>query len=274
MKNAQSIYAPQREITNLDDCCFYHTIDWPECGLIRGSWDLRNSFDTYLGNVSFTGKRVLEVGTANGFFCFEMEKRGAEVVAYDLSKNDDWDIVPYAGVCSDEVFKSRRAHIDNLNNAWWLGHHLNRSSARVVYGSVYGIPKEIGPVDISTFGCILLHLRDPFLALQKAAALTMETIIVTDLVPVTIKDQLCARVPIFSKFWDLLKISNKYFKSYLIFLPNPEKEAPLDAWWWLPPNLVCEYLKILGFRKISITYHRQSFGDSKLYLYTVVGTKI
>jgi predicted nicotinamide N-methyase len=37
--------------------------------------------DPYLGNFDFVGKRVLDVGAASGFLTFEMEKRGAEVVA-------------------------------------------------------------------------------------------------------------------------------------------------------------------------------------------------
>jgi hypothetical protein len=66
-----------------------------------------------------------------------------------------------------------------LNNAWWLAHEVFKSNARVVYGTVYDLPPGIGSVDIATFGSILLHLRDPFLALQNAASLARESIIVT-----------------------------------------------------------------------------------------------
>jgi len=42
------------------------------------------------------------------------------------------------------------------------------SRARMVYGSVYAIPTAIGAVDVATFGSVLLHVRDPFIALQNA----------------------------------------------------------------------------------------------------------
>jgi len=63
---------------------------------VKGPWDIRGGVDDYLGNVDLKGKRVLEVGTASGFLCYTMEGRGADVVAYDLSDKQSWDVVPYA----------------------------------------------------------------------------------------------------------------------------------------------------------------------------------
>ena len=79
-----NVYADPVEVTNRDDCWFYHTIDVPGVGTIPGEWDLRAGVEDYLGKVTFAGKRVLELGTASGFLCFEMEKRGAAVVAFDV----------------------------------------------------------------------------------------------------------------------------------------------------------------------------------------------
>src|SRR6478736_6007586 len=89
-----SVYAPSRRVTQLEDCFFYHTMDVPGYGTIPGPWDLRGHVDAYLGGVDLRGKRVLELGTASGFVCMEMEKRGAEVVAFDLSEDYDQDLVP------------------------------------------------------------------------------------------------------------------------------------------------------------------------------------
>ena len=50
----------------------------------------------------------------------------------------------------------------------------------MVYGSIYDIPEEIGPVDVATFGCILLHLQNPFRALERAARLVKDTLIITE----------------------------------------------------------------------------------------------
>jgi 2-polyprenyl-3-methyl-5-hydroxy-6-metoxy-1,4-benzoquinol methylase len=87
-------YASPRVVTDLADCIFYHSMDLPEHGTVHGLVDLRGGVDEYLGGVDLHGKRVLEMGTADGFLCFEMERRGADVVAYDLSEAQHWDFVP------------------------------------------------------------------------------------------------------------------------------------------------------------------------------------
>jgi len=150
-------------------------MDIPGHGLAKGQWDLRKREPAYLGGFRFDGKRVLECGTASGCLCFYMESQGADVVGYDLSDKQDWDTVPFADGDHEQFREERRGHIRALNNGWWLSHGARQSKAWVVYGSVYEVPKEIGKVDVATFGAILLHVRDPFLALQSAAKLQPDT---------------------------------------------------------------------------------------------------
>ncbi|NCC50202.1 MAG: hypothetical protein EOM20_03205 [Spartobacteria bacterium] len=246
-----AIYAPPRRIENLEECYFYHTIDLPGHGVIEGEWDLRAGVDEYLGHVPLDGRRVLEVGTANGFLCFAMEARGAEMVAYDLSDEYDWDIVPFGGGIAEDLRRERKQRIRQLNNAWWLTHRLMNSRAKVCYGTAYTIPEAIGPVDIATFGCILLHLRDPFLALQRAAALARDTIIVTDVMP----------------GW-----GDPNNKLPMTFIPDPAQPQMNDSWWYLSPEQVSRFLGVLGYPHTTITYHQQPFKDGRVPLYTVVGS--
>src|SRR5438876_64896 len=91
-----AVYAEARSLNDLADCYFYHSMEIPGYGLVEGPWDLRGGVDDYLGGVDLHDKRVLEIGTASGFLCFTMEGRGAKVVAYDLSEEQSWDVVPYA----------------------------------------------------------------------------------------------------------------------------------------------------------------------------------
>jgi hypothetical protein len=65
-----SIYAEARIIESIDCCYFYHAIDIPGVGTISRNWDLRQGLDKYLGGVEFMGKRVLDVGCANGILSF------------------------------------------------------------------------------------------------------------------------------------------------------------------------------------------------------------
>jgi hypothetical protein len=73
--NDDKIFAAPEKVEDVADCYFYHTMELPGYGVINGDWDLRHGVDDYLGNVTFAGKRVLEIGPASGFLAFEMEKR-------------------------------------------------------------------------------------------------------------------------------------------------------------------------------------------------------
>ena len=80
-----TIFADLVKVADIGDCYFYHTMELPGHGVMTGDWDLRRGVDEYLGNVSFAGQRVLEIGPASGFLTFEMEKRGADVVAVEVT---------------------------------------------------------------------------------------------------------------------------------------------------------------------------------------------
>jgi 2-polyprenyl-3-methyl-5-hydroxy-6-metoxy-1,4-benzoquinol methylase len=260
MKNTTEkfIWAEPRDTVSIEDCDFYHTMDIPNHGMVRGQWDLRGLETIYLGNVRFQGKRVLEIGTASGHLCFAMEKMGADVVAYDLSEEQEWDIIPYAGNDTKECISEHKKYLRRMNNGFWFAHKAFNSSAKAVYGTVYEIPDSIGQFDICTFCSILLHLRDPFLALQRATAHVKETVIVTDVVP---------------KFrGKLLSIAEFITGSRLIrFIPNAKKRWPLETWWNLSPRLVLEFLQILGFEHTEISFYRQKYNNEKIRMYTIVG---
>src|SRR5215472_7673160 len=92
-------YAEPRTVTDLGECIFYHTMDLPGFGSVRGNWDLRQSFGDYTGGVDFAGKSTLDVGTASGFLSFEAERRGAAaVVSFDSESLANHHGVPYLHV--------------------------------------------------------------------------------------------------------------------------------------------------------------------------------
>ena len=256
----EPMWAEPRDIHSLDDCYFYHTMDIPTYGIVHGDWDLRGREAIYFGDTNFQGKRVLEIGTASGHLCFSMEKLGAEVVAYDLSDQQQWDIVPYAKSDYKQRIIERKKHINQLNNSFWLAHKAYNSHAKVMYGTVYDIPDDIGQFDICTFGSILLHLRDPFLALQRAASHATETVIVTDLSP-KVRGRMLSMIELITG------------TRLIRFLPNAQKLGPTESWWSLSPKLVSEFLQILGFANTRIFIHRQKFRGREIRLYTVVGQK-
>jgi hypothetical protein len=230
-------------------------MDIPGYGLVKGEWDLRAGHRKYLGHVELAGKRVLEVGTASGYLGLQMEASGAEVVAYDLSENHVWDVVPYDKYGHERFEEERRERIRRINNGWWLSHRATGSTARVVYGTAYEIPLAIGRVDVVTFGAILLHLRDPFLALQTAARLAPATVIVTESLsmryslPQVVLGKLCPAPA---------------------FLPDSRRCEPRETWWLLTPDVIRRMLGVLGFGSVEVTYHMQRYGGRRHPMFTVV----
>ncbi len=237
-------FAPARD-PRLEECYFYHRMDLPGHGTVGSEWDLRDQVDEYLGHVDFSGKTAVDVGTASGFLCFEMEKRGAQVIGYDLSDAFDWDVVPYDGKPQREVIERTRTHLKFINNAWWFAHKALGSRARAVYGPVYEIDRRIEPVDIAVCGSILLHLRDPVLALERIAAVCRETLIIAE------RDV-----------------------DRPIFIPEPERR-PMDTWWLYPAGYYEAILKIFGFRQFNVIQHRQQHAESgqQLDLYTLTARR-
>ena len=268
------VWGEPRRVDDLSECMFYHTMDVPGYGHVEGQWDLREGVAPYLGHVPLHGKRVLELGTADGFLTFEMERQGAEVISYDLSEDYRWDVVPYARaalvagrsgddaawVATDEGYKDG---IRRLNNAYWLCHRAFGSSARAVYGTVYDVPAEIGDVDVTTFGALLLHTRDPFAALTSAVRLTRETVIVTE--P---KDPL-SLPPAFAALRS--RLPRRFRRPYMRFNPDWRTGQDPDGWWRLSPELVVDFLGVLGFERSEVTYHTQIYRRRPRRMFTVVG---
>ncbi len=256
-------FARPKQVDGIEDCCFYHTIDLPGHGTVEGPWDIRAGVDDYLGHVDLRGRSVLELGPASGFMTFQMEARGASVVCYDLSPGQDWDVIPYAGRDASIEMAEMRREIGRINNSFWLSHRLLGSRARMVHGHAYDLPADLGTFDVCLLGSILLHLRDPFLAMQRALALTRETAIVTDMLP---RSDFLPR--------GLRRLLPGILRQPVTgFAPDPVSQRPTDTWWKLHPEIVQRYLGVLGFGETVVTFHRQTFRGRRLRLFTVVGRR-
>ena len=268
------VAAPPKAVTAVEGCYFYHSMDVPGHGPVEGEWDLRGGEAAYLAGVPLWGKRVLELGTADGYLTFYMEKQGADVVSFDLDADQSWDVVPFARslngtggtvqesdwVRAAETFRDR---ITGLNNAYWLCHRAFESKAKMVYGNVYAIPDEIGTVDVTTFGAILMHTKDPFGALAHAARLTRETIIVTE---ARGRLHVPAAVASLSRF-----LPRRVYKPAMRFLPDWKGSHNADGWWRLSPEILREFMGVLGFERTQVTHHSQLYRGRPRRCFTVVG---
>jgi len=215
-------------VASVEECSFYHVMDLPGIGTVGDQWDLRKTIEEYLGRFDFDGKRVLDVGSASGFLTFEMEKRGACVVSFDIVEGAEWNLVPYAnpGFDREELVERLRQHISRIKKAYWFAHRLLGSRARACYGDIYDFPAGLGVFDVVNFGMVLPHLRDPFLALESASRLSREWAIVTHQSMET-KDPL------------------------MRFIPDPETCSDPLTWWEISEGCMARMLEVVGFEVVS-----------------------
>jgi len=275
-------YVSPRPVTDLAACAFYHTMEVPGVGVVEGQWDLRAGVDRYLGGIDVRGRRVLEMGTADGYLSFHLERRGADVVSFDLGPDDSWDVVPYArgrpaGPGEDRAatteppsWVTRRptgagAGMQRVHNAYWFAHRAFHSRARLVWGSVYDVPAAIGHVDVTVFGSLLLHTRDPFRALAGALALTRRTVVVTDALGRLHLPRWLRSVR--------ERLPPPLRRPLMRFMPDWATGTGPDGWWRLTPEIVVAFLGVLGFERSRVTTHRQLYRGQAKALFTVVAQR-
>jgi tRNA (mo5U34)-methyltransferase len=156
----------RRELERLiGEHTWYHTLELAPGVLTPGWFDTRAAASAVRFPSDLTGKRCLDVGTFDGFWAFEMERRGAaEVIAIDVLDPGQWDW-PYGH--EPEVVDSlaeRQAGGAGFNvAAEALGSKVQRRDL-----SVYDLdPDDVGVFDFVYVGSLLLHLRDPVRAIER-----------------------------------------------------------------------------------------------------------
>lgn len=144
---------------------WYHTIELPGEVVTPGMVDLRQVAAKILpGNL--TGARVLDIGTFDGFWAFELERRGATVVAIDLDDVSEVQIPPNQRA---RVEAESAAFGVEMGRGFRLAAGLTGSQVERVVCSVLDLKREAigGPVDLAFMGALLIHLRDPVGALER-----------------------------------------------------------------------------------------------------------
>ena len=144
---------------------WYHALELADDFVTPGWFDLRPFIGHYGLPEDMSGMRALEIGTWDGFWAFEMERRGAEVVALDLDHESDLDWPPRRR--PPEWSSERRG------DGFRLAKQILGSKVERVEASVYdATPRELGTFDFTFCGSVLIHLRDQLLALERIASLS------------------------------------------------------------------------------------------------------
>jgi tRNA (mo5U34)-methyltransferase len=153
---------------------WYHTIELGDGVVTRAMFDHRPVVDRYGLPESLKGKTALDVGTCDGFWAFEMERRGAErVVATDIGRWAEFDWLPRT-----REAKSHRAN-ERPADRFWFAHAMRGSRVEYEVCNVYDLsPERIGTFDVVFCGSLLLHLQNPIKALLKIRSVTKEMAII------------------------------------------------------------------------------------------------
>jgi tRNA (mo5U34)-methyltransferase len=162
----------------IDSISWYHTLELAP-GLTTPGWfDHRPIVDRVGLPASLAGRRCLDVGTFNGFWAFEMERRAAaEVVAIDVLDPRRWDWPHGSAPATIAEIGSRMASGAGFEIAREaLGSSVVRHDL-----SVYELDERaLGSFDVVYVGSLLIHLRDPIGALERVRAVCRGELVLVD----------------------------------------------------------------------------------------------
>lgn len=154
--------------------------------MTRGGWDLRPSAER-MPWPELAGKRCLDVGPMDGFWAFELERRGAgEVLAIDVLDATRLDT---------RVFERPGRRRSERNFA--LAAELLGSRAELRDLSVYDLdPADLGQFDVIVMGYVLQMLRDPLRALDTLRSVCRGHLILLETIslPLELLPSLLARL--------------------------------------------------------------------------------
>jgi len=160
--------SPQLDLAKLrrqvDELEWYHTFELPGGIVTPGLFDHRKVVGKLPIPADLTGKRCLDAASSDGFFAFELARRGAaEVYSVDLmdASRQDWQRAPLDQVKASRGSGRAATAFEVVRDA--LGLDVKRVDL-----SLYDISPETldGPFDFIFLGNILLHLADPGRALR------------------------------------------------------------------------------------------------------------
>ena len=270
MEAAQSDYAQlvgtfresirRMGVAGLENYYWYHTVDLGNGLVTPGDYDFRDQINSFGFPEDLRGKRVLDIGSATGYFAFEFEKRGAEVVSVELPSLAEWDIISdERGQIVNHLMQRHKAstpeeaYVRHLDGPFRFCHKMLGSKVTRCYSPVYDLTLDkVGgkKFDLIYAGDILLHLFSPLKALDTLSTLCAGQIFVTLDVPFYHADQ-----------------------PYMRFVG---KESEGRTWWLMSKLCLENMLKRVGFRtvtqvgaysgilrRVGVTYQREVLMGSR-----------
>jgi len=202
---------------------WYHTIDLGHGVVTPGFVDHRSQLSMYRLPERLDGQRCLDVATFDGYWAFEMERRGArEVVATDIADGMDCDL---PARMREEAAKNPQPA--PMGAGFRIARNALSSKVEHRICNVYDLsPSRVGTFDFVFFGDLLLHLRDPQAALTAIASVCHGDVQVAEVYDQALED-----------------FGDRSVSRYSPWLPS--------FTWWLPStNTLRAMLAVAGFTDV------------------------
>lgn len=210
-----------------DSVDWYHTLELAPGLVTPGMFDHRPYLDRYGLPEDLTGKRALDVGAQDGFFAFELERRGADVVALDLDDPNDLDWPRHLR----KVGVGREGGGFPLadDSAFSIALEAKQSTVERVPLSIYDVSRErLGSFDLVFAGSMHVHLRDPVRALERMADVCRGRLIYADAIAKELE-------------W-LPRIKVARFTA----------QSPWMTWWIPTSRTMAAMTQVSGFRDVKV----------------------
>lgn len=167
--------------TSIDDALdreWYHTLELAPGVVTPGWFDTRRIVSELPFPASLAGRRCLDVATFDGFWAFEMERRGsAETIGIDILDPlaMDWPVNSMTTVV--QALAQRKEG----GRGFEIARDALGSSVERVEMSVYDLdPSTVGEFDFVYVGSLLMHLRDPVRALERVRSVCRGSLLLVD----------------------------------------------------------------------------------------------
>lgn len=156
---------------------WYHTLDLGDGVVTPGMFDHRPVLDRYPIPADLSGMRCLDVATMDGFWAFEMERRGAaSVTALDLADPEalDWP----ASLRADH----ERSLDETKAERFALAAEALGSSVNRVLLSAYDLSPALGSFDFVFCGDLLLHVKDPITIVENIHSVCTQSAVIVNVI--------------------------------------------------------------------------------------------
>ena len=156
---------------------WYHTLELGDGVVTKGMFDHRPVLDRYPIPADLSGKRCLDVATMDGYWAFEMERRGAaSVTAIDLEDPEDLDWPASLRQDHDKSLDETKA------DRFALAKRALGSSVDRVVLSAYELSPDLGTFDFVFCGDLLLHLKDPITPVERIRSVCAESAVIANVI--------------------------------------------------------------------------------------------